>query len=101
LSIFILDNAGCYQRHFANFAESKNCFERALEIDEKALELEHTSVAIRVNNLGSVLQALGDLAGAKRCFKRSIRILQKFQGDDHPLTKKAKANLNALNSQES
>ncbi|MCX6673443.1 MAG: FxSxx-COOH system tetratricopeptide repeat protein [Methanothrix sp.] len=95
----ILNNAGSYQRHFADFDEAKSCFERALAIDEKAFGQEHPSVARDVNNLGAVLQDLGDLAGAKRCYERSIRILQKFLGDDHPLTKKAKANLDALDSQ--
>ncbi|MCX6678939.1 MAG: tetratricopeptide repeat protein [Methanothrix sp.] len=90
----ILNNAGSYQRHFADFAEAKSSFERALAIDEKAFGTEHTSVAREVNNLGLVLQDLGDLAGAKRCVERSIRILQKFLGDDHPLPKKAKANVN-------
>ena len=96
-----VNNLGGVLQALGDLAGAKRCYERSLAIDEKALGPEHTSVARDVNNLGSVLQDLGDLAGAKRCYERSIRILQKFLGKDHPLTKKVKANLNALNSQKS
>jgi len=79
----ILNNAGSYQRHFADFNEAKSSFERALAIDEKALGPEHTSVATIANNLGSVLQDLGDLAGAKRCFERALAIDEKAFGPEH------------------
>ena len=79
----ILNNAGRYLRHFANFNEAKSCFERALAIDEKALGPNHTSVAINVNNLGLVLQDQGDLVGAKRCFERALSIDEKALGPDH------------------
>ncbi len=79
----ILNNAGSYQRHFADFNEAKSCFERALSISEKAFGPEHISVAIRVNNLGSVLQDLGDLAGAKSCYERALAIDEKAFGPEH------------------
>ena len=62
---------------------AKRCFERALKIDEKAFGPEHTSVAIDVNNLGSVLQDQGDLEGAKRCFERALKIDEKALGPEH------------------
>jgi tetratricopeptide (TPR) repeat protein len=37
-----------------------------------------------VNNLGGVLQALGDLAGAKACYERALRIDEAAFGPDHP-----------------
>ena len=36
-----------------------------------------------VNNLGSVLQALGDLEGAKRCYERALKIDEKALGPEH------------------
>ena len=63
--------------------EQKLWAESALKIDEKALGPEHSSVAIRVNNLGLVLQDQGDLEGAKRCFERALKIDEKALGPEH------------------
>jgi tetratricopeptide (TPR) repeat protein len=96
-----VNNLGGVLQALGDLKGAKKCIERALSIDEKALEPEHTSVAIRVNNLGSVLKALGDLKGAKSCYERAFRISKKFLGDNHPSTLKVKANLDALDSQNS
>jgi hypothetical protein len=53
-------------------------------------------VAIRVNNLASVLQALGDLAQARTLFERAIAIFRKSLGDDHPNTRTVRKNLEGL-----
>ncbi len=45
---------------------------------------DHPQVASGVNNLGSVLQALGDLAGARAAFERALRIDERAYGPDHP-----------------
>ena len=52
-------------------------FDRALAIGEAAFGPDHPHVAIRVNNLGSVLNAEGDLAGA-------LAINETAFGPDHP-----------------
>ena len=49
-------------RDQGELAEARECFERALKIDEKVYGPDHPTVAIDVNNLGLVLQALGKLA---------------------------------------
>ncbi len=36
---------------------------------------DHPRVAIRVNNLGSVLKALGDLQEARKCYERALNIV--------------------------
>src|SRR5262249_22254142 len=41
-------------------------------------------VAIRLNNLGGVLQALGDLHSAQTHFERALAIDEKQLGPDHP-----------------
>jgi hypothetical protein len=53
-------------------------------------------VAIDVNNLASVLKALGDLPGAKAACERALAIFRKFLGDDHPNTKRVRNNLESL-----
>jgi Flp pilus assembly protein TadD len=53
-------------------------------------------VAIRVNNLGSVLQAQGDLPGARACLERAVAIFEATLGPDHPETQTARNNLAAL-----
>ena len=79
-----LNQAGMYLNGRARFDEAKDCYERAIAIDEEAYGKDHPNVATDVNNLGGVLQAQGDLAGAKRCFERAIAIDEKAYGKDHP-----------------
>lgn len=80
----ILNQTGIYLRGRAEFAEAKVLFERALSLAEKAYGPDHPKVAIRVNNLGGVLQDLGDLQGAKEHFERALKIDEKTYGPDHP-----------------
>ena len=68
-------------------------FERALRIDEAVYGPEHPKVATDVNNLGSVLWALGDLAGAKVAFERALRIDEAVYGPAHPEDEDARAAL--------
>jgi len=49
-----------------DLAGARAALERALGIDERVYGPDHPKVATSVNNLGSVLQDLGDLAGAGR-----------------------------------
>jgi tetratricopeptide (TPR) repeat protein len=41
-------------------------------------------VAIDLNNLGIVLRALGNLAGARRNYEQALKIDEAFYGLDHP-----------------
>jgi tetratricopeptide (TPR) repeat protein len=49
-------------------------FELALAIYEKALGPEHPSTATSLNNLAALLQAQGDLAGARPLYERALAI---------------------------
>ena len=80
----ILSNAGCYQRHLADFDEARKSLERALKIGEKVFGLDHPSVAIMANNLGMVLQDLGEMEKARSCFEWAMKIYEKVFGLDHP-----------------
>ncbi len=54
------------------------------------------TVAIRLNNLGVVLRDLGELAAARTAYERAVQIFQTFLGVEHPSTKTAQANLDAV-----
>jgi tetratricopeptide (TPR) repeat protein len=80
----LLNQMGLYARGRAEYATAKAACERALKIGEQAFGHVHPQVAIRVNNLGGVLQDLGDLPGAKAAFERALKIDEKVFGPDHP-----------------
>lgn len=50
-------------------------------------------MAIRVNNLGSVLQDLGDYDGAKAAYERALKIWEQVYGSEHPQVAKGVNNL--------
>jgi len=68
----------------ADYTRAKSALERALKINEAAYGPDHPTVAIDVNNLGLVLQALGDLPAAKQAFERALKIDEAAYGPDHP-----------------
>ena len=80
----LLNQTGLYLKERAQFAEAKEMYERALEIDEAEYGPDHPDVAIDVNNLGLVLKALGDMEGAKKMFERALVIGEAAYGPDHP-----------------
>jgi Tetratricopeptide repeat len=53
-------------------------------------------VAIRINNLGSALQDLGDVAGARAYFARALSIFEKFLPTDHPHVTKTRSHLQII-----
>jgi len=50
----------------------------------------------RVNNLGSVLENLGDLAGARAAYERALAILEEFLPADHPHIRTVRDNLEQM-----
>jgi Flp pilus assembly protein TadD len=49
-----------------------------------------------VNNLGRVLQDLGDLAGARAAFERAQALLERRLGLEHPRARSVRENLGEL-----
>ncbi|TEU14297.1 MAG: tetratricopeptide repeat protein, partial [Anaerolineales bacterium] len=47
-------------------------------------------------NLGNVLQALGDLAGARAAWERALQIRREFLGENHPRTVMVRNKLHSL-----
>ena len=56
----------------------------AIEISEKSLGPDHPSVAIRLNNLGQLLQDTNRLADAEPLMRRALAIAEQSLGPDHP-----------------
>jgi len=69
---------------FADYKGAIEYYERALRIDEKRLGKEHPDVAIWINNIGMVLQDMGDLQGAREYLERALGIDEKTYGKEHP-----------------
>jgi tetratricopeptide (TPR) repeat protein len=72
------------QYRLADLVTSQHASERALAIEESIHGPHHSNVAPLVNNLGSVLRALGDLQRAKEAFEHAVRIGEATYGPDHP-----------------
>jgi Tetratricopeptide repeat len=62
---------------------------------EAVLEPEHPHTATRLNHLDSLLQAQGDLAGARSYYERAFRVFQSGLGEVHPSTQMVRRNLEA------
>jgi tetratricopeptide (TPR) repeat protein len=80
----ILNQTGLYLLGRAEFVEAIAHLEWAVIIAEKVYGRDHPVVAIRVNNLGGVLRALGDLHRVKECFERALAIDEEVYDMDHP-----------------
>ncbi|MBI3697510.1 MAG: TIR domain-containing protein, partial [Acidobacteria bacterium] len=80
----LLNQAGLYLLSRAQLAEAEDALLRALAIGEKVYGPEHPTVAIRANNIGTILKAKGDLEGALRYSERALAIDEKVYGPEHP-----------------
>jgi tetratricopeptide (TPR) repeat protein len=78
------DALGTHLGMVADYHGARAAYERALKIDEAAYGPDHPNVATYVNNLGLVLQALGELAEARAAFERALKIGEAVYGPDHP-----------------
>jgi len=54
------------------------------------------ATAQSLNNLGGLLDSMGDLAGARPYYERALAILEAKLGPDHPHTVTVRRNLEAL-----
>ena len=71
-----------------------------MAIREQVLGPQHPDTAQSLINLGSVLRAQGDLAGAKSYFERALQIFRLRLGQEHPFTQTLQMNLEALETTE-
>jgi tetratricopeptide (TPR) repeat protein len=68
----------------ALYAEAEALERRALVLDETHLGPDHTTVAVRLNNLAQTLRATNRLAEAEPLMRRALAIDERSNGPDHP-----------------
>ncbi len=66
------------------FPEAEPLLRRALAIDEASYDPDHPNVAIRLNNLASLLQATNRRGEAEPLMRRALAIDEASYGPDHP-----------------
>lgn len=91
----ILNQAGGYLFGRAEYKEAGALFERALPIAENVYGSDNNEVAAIINNIGMVLQEIGDLVGAKMHFGRALEMGEKAFGPENP---EVATNVNNLGS---
>ena len=92
----LLNWAGTYFRGRAAYPQAASLFREALAIYETVLGPDHHDTAASLNNLASVLQLQGDIAGARPLFERALAIYEKDLGPEHPDTAAGLNNLALL-----
>jgi hypothetical protein len=71
----------------------------SLAIKHQVLGERHPDTALSLNNLGSLLQDQGDLAGAGRYLEQALAIVEQALGPEHPNTCVVGRNLAILQEQ--
>ncbi|XP_046862156.1 nephrocystin-3-like [Xenia sp. Carnegie-2017] len=78
-----LNKLGDVHHRTKEFDKAKEFHEKALEIQQKSLALEHVDVAMTLNILGNVYYDTNKYAKAKECYKKALKFRQKLQGPEH------------------
>ena len=86
----------CLSTMFADYAAARSYFERALEITEAVLGPQHPQTATSLNNLGGLLDSMGELAAARPYYERALEITEAVLGPQHPQTATSLNNLGGL-----
>jgi tetratricopeptide (TPR) repeat protein len=95
-----LDSAAGPLRMAARYADAAVLWRKALAVADEHFGPNHPDTATSLNHLGYLLDAQGDLAGARPYYERALAIREKALGADHPDTATSLNNLGALfNSQ--
>ena len=82
--------------HLAEYGKAKIHYEEGLANRRETLGEDHPDTAGSLNNLGVLLQDMGDLAGARPYFEQALAINRKALGEDHPSTAGSLNNLGSL-----
>jgi tetratricopeptide (TPR) repeat protein len=83
-------------RMAARYGDAAVLWRQALAVAEQHSGPDHADTALSLNNLGYLLQAQGDLVGARPYYERALVIYEKVLGPDHPETAVSLNNLGVL-----
>ncbi|MCB8934798.1 MAG: tetratricopeptide repeat protein [Candidatus Promineofilum sp.] len=76
--------------------DRRRATERALAVRERVLGPEHPDTAAGLNNLGYLLQDMGDLPAARPYLERALAVWERVLGPEHPDTASSCNNLGVL-----
>jgi eukaryotic-like serine/threonine-protein kinase len=80
-----LNNIGVVEHARGRYDAALDSFERALEIQERALGPRHPQTVRSLGNVGAACEALGRYDEALDHYRRSLALLEAQFGADHPL----------------
>ena len=83
ITIELLNRIGSYFQRWADYQRAVTLMQRGLQLAEKHYGDDALEVAIRANNLGFVLMALGQFLEAKALYERALFIGEKTYGKNH------------------
>jgi tetratricopeptide (TPR) repeat protein len=94
-----LSEAGAAVERAARYTSVTGLWREAASIIETQLGPDHPDTARSLNNLAGLLQAQGDLSGARPLYERALAICEKVLGPDHLNTGGTLNNLALLQAQ--
>ena len=80
----LMNQLGQYLDYRAQYHAAEPLMRRALAIDEQSFGSDHPKVAIRLNNLATLLQATNRLTEAEPLMRRALAIDEQSFGAEHP-----------------
>ena len=80
----LLNQLGLFLHGKADYQKAEQLYRRAFEIDEVGNEKVDPSVAIRLNNLASLLLETNRMVEAEPLFRRALEIAEASYGKNHP-----------------
>ena len=85
-----------FHYNFGNYPKALEYYQKALEIREKVLGLEHPSTATSYNNIGAVYDSTGDYPKALEYYLKDLQICEKVLGLEHPHTASSHNNIGVV-----
>ena len=89
----LMNRAGYYLNERAQYAEAEPLYQRALDIYQQALGLDHPYTAMSLNNLAELYRVQGRYAEAEPLYQLALDIAEKALGPEHPDTATSLNNL--------
>lgn len=90
---YLLGWVGQHDYQQGAYDQARNAFQRALDTRRRVLGEDHPHTLSSLSNLAAILQAQGDLVGARRYAEQVLGTMRRVLGERHPDTSGAAWNL--------
>jgi tetratricopeptide (TPR) repeat protein len=90
------NNLGCIKDHQGDYKKAIEYYEKALEIEEKTLPPNHSSLATSYNNIGILYDNMVEYSKAFSFYEKDLEISQKSLPSNHPLLATSYNNIGIL-----